>query len=408
MFKKIKEKFNPKYAEICFYIVATAVVIFALAFATTKIKYIVTFIWNFLKGCLNVLAPVLIGALVAYIFDPLVEFFERQYKKIKWLHFKDEKKYRTLGVFTTVIAIVLVIVGTISFAVYSITNQVQKNGLDDIVNLFANYIDSFTDSLDLVQEKLEDWNIKSAALEDYIKEISASLANWLQEFAQNLVEYTKHFSGIVSNLGFGLILAIYLLLEKKSFQVYGKKLSKALFEPATEEKILGFLGDLDHIFSGYIRGQLADVAIMCCMLSITLSAIGIKFGIIIGIFAGICNLVPYFGPIVAYVGTISFGLLYGQNTKVIIAVIALIIVQQIDGSIIGPKLLGDNVSLKPVFILVSVIIGSSLFGIVGMILAVPVAAMIKLMVKKFIDNRLKAKGIVFNQKGEIVKGKNKR
>ena len=408
MFKKIKEKFNPKYAEICFYIVATAVVIFALAFATTKIKYIVTFIWNFLKGCLNVLAPVLIGALVAYIFDPLVEFFERQYKKIKWLHFKDEKKYRTLGVFTTVIAIVLVIVGTISFAVYSITNQVQKNGLDDIVNLFANYIDSFTDSLDLVQEKLEDWNIKSAALEDYIKEISASLANWLQEFAQNLVEYTKHFSGIVSNLGFGLILAIYLLLEKKSFQVYGKKLSKALFEPATEEKILGFLGDLDHIFSGYIRGQLADVAIMCCMLSITLSAIGIKFGIIIGIFAGICNLVPYFGPIVAYVGTISFGLLYGQNTKVIIAVIALIIVQQIDGSIIGPKLLGDNVSLKPVFILVSVIIGSSLFGIVGMILAVPVAAMIKLKVKKFIDNRLKAKGIVFNQKGEIVKGKNKR
>ncbi|MBQ2275700.1 MAG: AI-2E family transporter [Lachnospiraceae bacterium] len=408
MFKKIKEKFNPKYAEICFYIVATAVVIFALAFATTKIKYIVTFIWDFLKGCLNVLAPVLIGALVAYIFDPLVEFFERQYKKIKWLHFKDEKKYRTLGVFTTVIAIVLVIVGTISFAVYSITNQVQKNGLDDIVNLFANYIDSFTDSLDLVQEKLEDWNIKSAALEDYIKEISASLANWLQEFAQNLVEYTKHFSGIVSNLGFGLILAIYLLLEKKSFQVYGKKLSKALFEPATEEKILGFLGDLDHIFSGYIRGQLADVAIMCCMLSITLSAIGIKFGIIIGIFAGICNLVPYFGPIVAYVGTISFGLLYGQNTKVIIAVIALIIVQQIDGSIIGPKLLGDNVSLKPVFILVSVIIGSSLFGIVGMILAVPVAAMIKLMVKKFIDNRLKAKGIVFNQKGEIVKGKNKR
>ena len=199
-----------------------------------------------------------------------------------------------------------------------------------------------------------------------------------------------------------------MLLEKKSFQVYGKKLSKALFEPATEEKILGFLGDLDHIFSGYIRGQLADVAIMCCMLSITLSAIGIKFGIIIGIFAGICNLVPYFGPIVAYVGTISFGLLYGQNTKVIIAVIALIIVQQIDGSIIGPKLLGDNVSLKPVFILVSVIIGSSLFGIVGMILAVPVAAMIKLMVKKFIDNRLKAKGIVFNQKGEIVKGKNKR
>ena len=121
MFKKIKEKFNPKYAEICFYIVATAVVIFALAFATTKIKYIVTFIWDFLKGCLNVLAPVLIGALVAYIFDPLVEFFERQYKKIKWLHFKDEKKYRTLGVFTTVIAIVLVIVGTISFAVYSIT-----------------------------------------------------------------------------------------------------------------------------------------------------------------------------------------------------------------------------------------------------------------------------------------------
>ena len=152
------------------------------------------------------------------------------------------------------------------------------------------------------------------------------------------------------------------------------------------------------VFQPYVRKEY----------NLSLAASSQPFTIIIGIFAGICNLVPYFGPIVAYVGTISFGLLYGQNTKVIIAVIALIIVQQIDGSIIGPKLLGDNVSLKPVFILVSVIIGSSLFGIVGMILAVPVAAMIKLMVKKFIDNRLKAKGIVFNQKGEIVKGKNKR
>jgi predicted PurR-regulated permease PerM len=393
MIEKIKLKLNKKYATVSGYVIVTVVIIFILARATFEIEGIIDVVAAALKYTGKILTPVSIGIIIAYITNPLVAFIEKMARKIKFIKLKNEKKYRTIAIFTSFILIILIIFLLIGTFIFSITEQFSNINLDKVINIVTSYINSFSDSLKNIEVKLESLNIESKALEQYVSQFSAMLVNWLKNFANNLATNTMNISGYISNFVFGLIIAIYLLLDKDEFIRYGNKFSKAMFSEKTDKKIKGYMHDFDQIFSGYMRGTLLDVLCMCVILSVSLSIVGIKFGVLIGILAGLCNLIPYFGPFVAYGGTIIFGVLNAQYSQVITAIIVLFIVQQIDGNIIGPKLMGTSISLKPVLILISIIIGASIAGVLGMVLAVPVAALIKLFLKRSIEERIKKKEV---------------
>ena len=132
---------------------------------------------------------------------------------------------------------------------------------------------------------------------------------------------------------------------------------------------------------------------MMILISLVLSITGVKFSLVIGIFAGIGNLIPYFGPIIAYISTTIVCLMNGEMNKLVISIIILIIIQFIDGNFIGPKLLSRSIQIHPLIIIISLIFGSAIGGFLGMLLAVPVGAYIKLVFVKFIDNRTEKKTI---------------
>lgn len=391
MFEKLKSQFNKKYTTISLYVILTAVIIFILAYTATRLDIVIGGIGRGLAYIGKLLTPVFIGIVIAYILDPLVGLFEKVYKKSKLLRFKNEKKYRSLAVFSCIILILLFIIFLVGFFIFSITKQFSNIRIDEFTKIITNYINSFSNSLKGIEDNLASFNIQSDTLKQYISRLSAILITGLSSFVNNLTANALNISGHVSNFIFGLIIAIYLLLDKKEFLRYAEKFSRALFSDRMKNKLNGFWHDFDNIFSGYIRGQLLDALFMSVVLSISLSIVGIKFGALIGVLAGLCNLIPYFGPIVAFAGTILFGVLNAQYINVVIAIVVLIIIQQIDGAIIAPKLLGNNVSLKPVFILIAVIIGAGIGGVVGMVLAVPVAALIKLFLKRYIDGKLREK-----------------
>jgi predicted PurR-regulated permease PerM len=362
-----------------------------LAYTATQIDGIFKVIGGALSYITKLLTPVFIGIVIAYILDPLVAVFEKLYKRVKFLKFRKNEKYRSLSVFSCILVILFVIFLLVGIFIFSITKQISGINMEEFIKVTTNYINSFSESLKGIEGNLATFNIESNALEQYIVQISTILMTTLSNFANNLTTNALNISGYVSNFIFGLIIAIYLLLDKKEFVKYGDIFSRALFSDKVQQKIKSYWHDFDNIFSGYIRGQLLDALFMSVVLSISLSIIGIKFGALIGVLAGLCNLIPYFGPIVAFVGTVFFGVLNAQYSRVVIAIVTLLIVQQIDGTIVGPKLLGNSVSLKPVFILIAVIVGAGIGGVAGMVLAVPVAALIKLFIKRFIEERLKEK-----------------
>ena len=146
----------------------------------------------------------------------------------------------------------------------------------------------------------------------------------------------------------------------------------------------GILGDINKVLSRFLRGQLLDALILAILSSVGLSVIGLDFAVVIGCFAGLSNIIPYFGSLIGITLAVIVGLLSGGLSKAVLAVIVLLIIQQIDGNIIYPHVVGSSTGLHPVFVLLAVIFAGHFWGITGMIVAVPTAACIRLfLVRRF-------------------------
>ncbi|MDR2649195.1 MAG: AI-2E family transporter, partial [Clostridiales bacterium] len=147
------------------------------------------------------------------------------------------------------------------------------------------------------------------------------------------------------------------------------------------------VGDMHSVFSGYIRGQLTDALIMAVLISVLLSVIGVDFAIVIGIFTGFSNIIPYFGAIIGFLLSVIVALISGEPIKALYAAIGVLVLQQIDAVFINPKVVGKNVELSPLLVILALSAGGTLFGMPGMILAVPVCAIAKMFLTRYIEYR---------------------
>lgn len=387
-----RDKINKKYMQISLYVIITVVIIYALSLVVKNAPQILKEGMHWLGWFFKVIKPVILGFVFAYLMDPAVAFFEHRYQKLKTKKgFRRIVMPRTWGVVTAVFLLVIAVLGLISLLVYTVTDQIKLANLDDIIALGQSFFDSLTDFYNAILKKLGEWNIQSKELEQYVTNASAYIVTGLMNFARASFGSVSNISDAITTLIFSIIIGIYFLIDGRMFLTYIRKINKALFPERMDQRMCSIVRDLDTVFSGYIRGQLIDAFVMMVLISLVLSITGVKFAILIGIFAGIGNLIPYFGPIVAYVGTSAICLFSGEFNTWIISMIALFVIQFIDGNVIGPKLLSNAIQIHPLIIIVSIIFGSALGGFLGMLLAVPVGAYVKLIFTRFIDYRLSRK-----------------
>jgi len=389
---KWTDKMNRKYMQISLYVIITAVIIYSLSLIAKNAPTIVKMILEKVNWLLRVVKPIIFGFVFAYLMDPVVDFFEKQYRKIKPRKFL-RKFYapRTWAAITSVIIVLLAIVGLISLLVYSVTDQLRLANLDDIVRLSNELINSLNAFYYAILDKLKEWDIQSQEFELYVTNAVTYILKVVKNFFISSLTSITNISGYLTTILFSLLIGFYFLIDGKMIINYLKKVSYALFSDRRNQKNNQILRDLDEVFSGYIRGQLIDAFFMMIAISISLSIVGVKFAYVIGIFAGIGNLIPYFGPIVAYISTGFVCIINGDMKKLIAAMIILVIIQTIDGNFIGPKLLSSSIQIHPLIIIVSLIFGSAIGGFLGMLLAVPIGAYIKLVFTRYIDTRVKRK-----------------
>ena len=342
----LKKKMNKKYTLISIYVIITAVVIYILGLVATNIPTILSVILEKLNWFFSVIKPVILGFVFAYLMEPVVSFFEKKLEQIKFLK-KKKKSYRTYAILIAMLLIVLAFTFIITLLVYSVTNQLKVFNMDDLIVLSNSYINSFNDFYADTMDKLKELNIQSTEFKEYLENAISYVLNVLKGFGNGFVGSISNFSGYLTTFIFAVIIMIYLLIGGKEMKDYVGRISYALFSDKLNEKMKELLGIADKVFSGYIRGQLADALVMMVLISLTLSIVGVKFGIVIGILAGIGNLIPYCGPFVAYAGTGLVCLINGQYKQLIIAIILLIIIQAIDGNIIGPRLLSQSIQIHP-------------------------------------------------------------
>ncbi len=390
---KFKKFINRSYTQVSIYVIVVATIIMTISSLIGNVPYLFHEVMDKAGWVLNASQPIILALVFTYLLDPVVGFFERTFHKIKILS-NQEKRCRLMAVALVAIIVVFFVATIVSILVSSITDQVRFANMGDIVAIVNQYIDNINNAYQDVTDFIGKSNLESLEVKEYIQSGAKHILDWAQTFTTGLLSSITGITSFVTQLFLALIMTIYFLIDGKMIMYHVKRIIAAMLSSRNYLRLKSFCKDADTVFSGYIRGQCTDALFMMVMISITLSVVGVKFAILIGIFAGIGNLIPYVGPVIAYAGTVLVCLLNGDFKTMAIAIIALIIVQLIDGNIVGPKLLSNAIAVHPLLVIISLVFGSAIGGLLGMLLAVPIGALIKVLFMKYIDKKLEQKGIL--------------
>lgn len=374
---QIKNQMNKKYTTISLYVIFTFIVIFAITKVGDNAPRILGTVTKALHYISVLLTPLIAGFVIAYLVYPVVQFMERRLGSLK--HFKKKgKSTRGPAVAITAVLIATVLIAGLSLIISALTREFKLISIDDITGLVNSLSASLKDLYTQLEAWLERMNISSKALSDFAESLSAWIGNFASGVGTNLSSSLGNISGVFTSAIFSIIFAIYFLLDSAGLSSYWDRVFRAVSGKRVYKGFHQFLDDADFVFSGYIRGQLMDALIMAVMISFALSLLGIKFAVIIGVLTGIGNLIPYVGPFIAYACTVLVCLMNWDIKKLIISLVVLFIIQTLDGNVINPKLLSSSISVHPMLVIVALIIGGAVGGFLGMLLAVPVAALAKI------------------------------
>ncbi len=388
-------KFNldKRYTKFSKYLIFTAVIIYLLFRLIDSIPSFYDNFLAFISGIWDVSFPIILGFIIAYLLFGLMNSIENFLMKRK--HFPHNPKLcRGIGVAVSYLLVLFVIVFLFVGIYFMIGGQLSKSStFSTIVNYVSDYVSTNSLSPESVQQFINEKNIPFG---DVIIEQLDTIADFLQSLILSLVTSVSDF---VFTLGSNLfdmlisvILSIYVLLSYEYFQSIWKKLFYIIFRGSKPGKIVRrSLHIINDTFSKYIRGQLIEASIVAVLSTIVLTIVGADYAPIIGIIAGICNLVPYIGPFIGIMLAGVIALFSGNLFTVIASIIGLFIVQQIDCNILCPKIVGDIVGLHPAFILIAITIGGNWAGLIGMLIAVPVCASLKIIFSDWFDFYMKDK-----------------
>lgn len=326
---------------------------------------------------INIITPFLMGLLIAYILYLPASKIEKGLKKSKIKIIS--KKARGLGIlFSYIIAILLIII-TI--------NMILPPVIESIVELVNNFQGYYQDLLNRIAELPEDSIWKSEAVENALNAIkNIDISKIIN--VDTIMQYAKGALGLATSI-FDIfvmvIVSIYALAERGKILSFARRLTSAIFDENTCKKIGKYFDDSNRVFFRFLSSQLIDAVIVGILATIVMSILKVKYAVLLGFMIGLFNIIPYFGAIVAVVIAVLITIMTGGLSQAIWMAIWVTILQQIDANIINPRIVGNSLEISPLLIIFSVTVGGAYFGVLGMFLAVPVAAVLKILIDDYIE-----------------------
>lgn len=395
---KWKDKVNKRYIRMAVFFAVLILIYKVIDQLADHAPEIFTSIMAGLNWLLKVAKPIIFGFVMAYILKPLNDFFTDRYARVRFL----KKRSRLLGVFTVLLLIILVITAIASAIVYSVTHQLQFANLDETFKALTALTNSLTNFYESLLAKLNSLDIGSEQLTNSVGEISGAVIGFVQNLANGLIGSFSDIAGYVTTVMFGLIIGIYFMVDGQHMTGYFSEVADAVFTERANARIRHFLNDVDEVFSGYIRGQLMDVAFMIVATSTAMMLTGISLAPIIGLLTGLANLVPYLGPFVGYASIILISIVEGKYQVMIASIIALLIIQALDGNVIEAKFIGKSIKVHPLLVVIFLIFGNAIGGLWGMLLAVPVGAYFQKVFTNYVEKRKNAKKLARAKRNSVV------
>lgn len=370
-----------------------------IAFAVLLVFIMINFgvVWNLLCIIVNVLMPFFAGFIIAYLINMPYKFFsEKAYIKLDNRGAFLKKMRKPLALVTAYI----IVFGVIAFLVGIIVPQLAES-INQLAVNFAGYANSFQAFITTNLDKYFGIKLDSNSdifnfINNFVKsvtggELNAFLQNLASSLAPSIFDITKNVTTSIVNICIGVIVSFYFIGCKDKLIYQSKKLLYAYAPKKFIPKVLE-VGDLsNNIFGKFVYGKILDSLIIGVLCFIGMSIFNFDYALLISVIVGITNIVPVFGPFIGAIPSI-FILLIIDPLEGLWFTIFILILQQIDGNIIGPKVLGNTIGISGFWIMASVIVGSGLFGFIGMLLAVPLFSTFYVLFGKVVSTRLEKKG----------------
>ena len=354
---------------------------------------------------LKTVQPILYGAFIAYLLAPMVNFFERHLFPLR----PGRMRKRPQAMLIRAVGILLAWL-VIACFFYLLASVLMPELYKSVLQL--------VDNADNYYRTISGWVI-------HLLETNPAVANWVsQQMAAYFQDLDKWLTsgvlpqlqavmvtvsgGVLSLLTFvkdllvGIIASVYLLATKERCAAYGRKLIYSLFPREQVGLVLRGARRADVIFSGFVRGKLLDSIIIGILCFAGCSILKFPYTPLVSVFVGVTNIIPFFGPFLGAIPSIFLILLVSPMKALYFAIFVLAL-QQLDGNVIGPKILGNTTGLSSLWVIIAILVGGGFFGIAGMFFGVPVCACLNSLINFFVEARLRKKGL-FPDSGEYAAG----
>lgn len=347
------------------------------------------------KTLVKILSPFIWGLVICYLLAPLMRALERGaflplgrrlYQKSKKSN--GERFARNLSVLVSEI----IMLALMAALVYLILPQLYSS-LETIVVNSNTYIANITN---WVTKMLEDYPEIERYASQLLGTVNTNLMDWIQgtvlpelgSLVTNVTTGVYYVLMGVYNLVIGIIVSVYILSNLEGFTASAKRMLYSLFPVETAEKIREGVAFTDRTFMGFINGKLLDSAIIGLICYIVCAILKMPYALLVSVIVGVTNVIPFFGPFIGAVPS-AIIILMVSPLKCLIFIVFIIVLQQVDGNIIGPKILGSSIGINGFWVMFSIILGAGLFGFWGMLLGVPVFVVIYTAINSRIERRLK-------------------
>ncbi len=339
---------------------------------------------------LAILSPFILGLVITYLLTPMTKSFE------KFFSSKRMKNALIKGRFARIAAIMLseiILLVILTAFVLLILPQLYSS----IETIVINSPEYYNKVMEWIQLKLEDHQ----GIEEYVTTVVENIGTQLRNLLENQLlpsvgnvissVTTGVFAAVkwVYNLIIGIIVSIYLLSNREKAIAGCRKILYTVFSIETAEKTRSSIAFINKTFMGFLSGKLLDSAIVGLICYIVCLILQMPYTLLVSVIIGVTNIIPFFGPLIGAIPA-AFIILLIDPFKCLIFVVFIIILQQIDGNIIGPKILGSSVGINGFWVLFSIIVGGGLFSFIGMVIGVPLFVVIYTALQSLINKRLKA------------------
>ena len=390
----MKDKLSNRYFKsglMIFLSVCSCILFYYLLFHGSDVK-------SAIDKLFSIFTPIIFGVSLAYLLNPLMRFIENKVIKPIWdkiknknkPHLKEKIGNRAIAVAITMLLFVFALYGLIILIVPQVTSSIQNIimripiYMNNVNQWFSELMENNPDVNDLMEEywiDIENWFTSKLVpmLQDSISSVSGSLVGGVVGLFSTLLNFVV-----------GIIISVYLLLSKEKFCAQVKKITYALLNEERANNLINNTRYTDKIFGGFITGKLLDSLIIGVLCYICMIIMKMPYPALISVIVGVTNVIPYFGPFIGAIPSALLIFMVNPN-KCLTFVIFIFILQQFDGNVLGPKILGESTGLSSFWVIFAITVFSGFFGVFGMFIGVPVFAVIYATAKTFINQRLEKK-----------------